>query len=92
MFKETKRLTAIQLKEKLANLENQYQTLEDGDFRKNQLYIKIKALKAKTEPKTIWSGNKGTYNKTLEQKKSMDLKARLDAAKQKDLKEQANQN
>lgn len=71
-------------KDKIAILEDKYNSMEDTDYKKKQLWSKIEMLKRKLTPKVFWTG--GTYIKKNEEEA---MKARLEAARQKDIEENA---
>ena len=70
-------------KDKITILEDKYEQMDDNDYKKRQLGIKIADLKRKHDPNVLWS--KGTYRKEANDEA---MKARLEAAHQKDLDEQ----
>ena len=60
----------INPKDKIAILEDKYNSMEDGNYKKKQLYFKIEELKRKWTPQVFWnSKDKGTYNKKNELRK-----------------------
>ena len=60
----------INPKDKIAILEDKYNSMEDGNYNKKQLYFKIEELKRKWTPQVFWnSKEKGTYNKKNELRK-----------------------
>ena len=50
--------------DKIAILQDKYNTLEDTDYKKIQLWSRIERMKLKT--KVFWAGSKGTYKKPTE--------------------------
>ena len=77
----------ISMKDKIAILEDTYTQMEDSNYKKKQLKAKIDKLKSKYDPKIFWS--KGTCRKDIHEDSSDAVKARLEAAHQKDLEEQS---
>lgn len=50
-------------KDKIAILEDKYNSMEDTNYKKLQLWGKIEMLKRKLTPKVLWDSSKGTYRK-----------------------------
>ena len=71
-------------KDKIAILEDKYNSMEDTNYKKKQLWSKIEMLKRKLTPKVFWAGS--TYIKENEEEA---MKARLEAARQRDIEENA---
>ena len=51
-------------KDKIAILEDKYNSMEDTDYKKKQLWGKIEMLKRKLTPNVLWSGHT-PYKKAL---------------------------
>lgn len=73
-------------KDRIAVLEDKYNQLEDGDYKKKQLWSKIINMKRNHDPKVFWQGK--TYRAEAQEELDEAMKARLEAAHQKDLAEQ----
>ena len=50
-------------KDRITILEDKYNSMEDTDYKKLQLWGKIEMLKRKLTPKIFWDSSKGTYRK-----------------------------
>ena len=50
-------------KDRITILEDKYNSMEDTDYKKLQLWGKIEMLKRKLTPKVLWDSSKGTYRK-----------------------------
>ena len=50
-------------KDKLAVLEDQYNSIPDDSYKKKQMWGKLEMARRKYNPKVLWSGN--TYIKAL---------------------------
>ena len=73
-------------KDRIAVLEDKYNQLEDGDYKKKQLWSKIINMKRNHDPKVFWQGK--TYRAEVHEGFDEAMKARLEVAHQKDLAEQ----
>ena len=76
----------MSMKDKITIMEDAYAQMEDSNYKKKQLKVKIDKFKSKYDPKVFWS--KGTYRKDVHEGFDDAVKARLEAAHQKDLEEQ----
>lgn len=52
-------------KDKLAILEDKYNSLPEDSYKKKQMWGKLQEAKRKYDPKVVWQG--GTYHKKLHQ-------------------------
>lgn len=50
-------------KDRITILEDKYNSMENTDYKKLQLWGKIEMLKRKLTPKVFWDSSKGTYRK-----------------------------
>lgn len=62
----------LSMKDKITIMQDKYEKMDDSDYKKRQLKIKIDELKRKYNPKVFWS--KGTYyRKELEEQNKEEI-------------------
>lgn len=66
-------------KDKIAILEDKYNSMEDTDYKKKQLWGKIEMLKRKLTPNVLWSGHT-PYKKALHEGAQEVFEKRLEQA------------
>jgi hypothetical protein len=66
-------------KDKIAILEDKYNSMEDTDYKKKQLWGKIEMLKRKLTPNVLWSGHT-PYKKALHEGAQEVFEQRLEQA------------
>ena len=75
-------------KNKLDKMKQEYENMEDSNYKKKQLYVKIKEYTNKYFPKVIWNSNIGPCCEEVKKSYKEGLEKRLEEARQKDLEEQ----